>query len=53
MSRKLFEQCYNLNFFGILKSELFYQKYTSLNQLKEGNINEYINYYNRIELSRI
>ena len=34
------------NFFGILKSELFYlKKYTSLDQLK-NEINEYINYYN-------
>jgi putative transposase len=34
------------NFFGILKSELFYlKKYTSLDQLK-NDINEYINYYN-------
>jgi putative transposase len=32
------------NFFGILKSELFYlKKYTSIDQLK---IKEYINYYN-------
>jgi transposase InsO family protein len=32
------------NFFGILKSELFYlKKYTSIAQLK---IKEYINYYN-------
>jgi putative transposase len=35
------------NFFGILKSELFYlKKYTSLDQLKK-EINEYINYYNK------
>ena len=34
------------NFFGILKSELFYlKKYTSIDQLKK-EINEYINYYN-------
>jgi putative transposase len=34
------------NFFGILKSELFYlKKYKSINQLKK-EINEYINYYN-------
>jgi putative transposase len=34
------------NFFGILKSELFYlKKYSSLDQLKK-EINEYINYYN-------
>jgi transposase InsO family protein len=34
------------NFFGILKSELFYlKKYKSINQLKI-EINEYINYYN-------
>jgi transposase InsO family protein len=34
------------NFFGILKSELFYlKKYKSINQLKT-EINEYINYYN-------
>ncbi|TDE00392.1 IS3 family transposase [Flavobacterium hiemivividum] len=34
------------NFFGILKSELFYlKKYSSINQLKE-EIKEYINYYN-------
>lgn len=40
------------NFFGILKSELFYaQKYTSINQLKK-DIKEYIDYYNnsRIKL---
>ena len=34
------------NFFGILKSELFYlNKYTSIDQLKK-EINEYIKYYN-------
>jgi putative transposase len=34
------------NFFGILKSELFYlNKYTSIDQLKK-EINEYISYYN-------
>jgi len=34
------------NFFGILKSELYYlKKYTSLDQLKK-EIKEYINYYN-------
>lgn len=34
------------NFFGILKSELFYlKKYKSIEQLK-NEINEYINYYN-------
>ena len=34
------------NFFGILKSELFYlKKYNSIEQLK-NEINEYINYYN-------
>ena len=34
------------NFFGVLKSELFYlKKYTSLDQLKK-EINEYIKYYN-------
>ena len=34
------------NFFGILKSELFYlKKYKSIDQLKK-EINEYINYYN-------
>jgi putative transposase len=34
------------NFFGILKTELFYlKKYKSINQLKI-EINEYINYYN-------
>ena len=34
------------NFFGILKSELFYlKKYTSIEQLKM-EIKEYINYYN-------
>ncbi len=34
------------NFFGILKSELFYlKKYKSIDQLK-NEINEYINYYN-------
>jgi transposase InsO family protein len=34
------------NFFGILKSELFYlKKYTSIDQLKK-EIKEYINYYN-------
>lgn len=41
------------NFFGILKSELFYlKKYTSVNQLKK-DISEYINYYNndRIKLN--
>jgi putative transposase len=41
------------NFFGILKSELFYlNKYTSINQLKK-QINEYIKYYNndRIKLN--
>lgn len=41
------------NFFGILKSELFYlKKYTSVNQLKK-EIKEYINYYNneRIKLN--
>jgi transposase InsO family protein len=41
------------NFFGILKSELFYlKKYTSILQLKE-EIKEYINYYNndRIKLN--
>lgn len=41
------------NFFGILKSELFYlKKYTSINQLKQ-EIVEYINYYNndRIKLN--
>lgn len=41
------------NFFGILKSELFYlKKYTSVEQLKE-EINEYIDYYNndRIKLN--
>ena len=40
------------NFFGILKSELFYiKKYSSINQLKKEII-EYINYYNndRIKL---
>ena len=35
------------NFFGILKSELFYlNKYTSIEQLKK-EINEYIKYYNK------
>ena len=35
------------NFFGILKSELFYlKKYTSLDQLKK-EIYEYINCYNK------
>ena len=41
------------NFFGILKSELFYlKKYKSINQLKI-EIHEYINYYNneRIKLN--
>lgn len=41
------------NFFGILKSELFYlKKYASVNQLKK-EINQYINYYNneRIKLN--
>ncbi|MEN2402206.1 IS3 family transposase [Flavobacterium sp. MC2016-06] len=41
------------NFFGILKSELFYlNKYSSINQLKQ-EIKEYINYYNndRIKLN--
>lgn len=41
------------NFFGTLKSELFYlKKYTSINQLKQEII-EYINYYNndRIKLN--
>ena len=41
------------NFFGILKSELFYlKKYTSVAQLKE-EIKDYINYYNneRIKLN--
>jgi hypothetical protein len=34
------------NFFGILKSELFYlKKYTSLDQLKK-EINDYVNYNN-------
>jgi putative transposase len=34
------------NFFGILKSELFYmQKFTSLEELKR-EIKQYINYYN-------
>jgi putative transposase len=34
------------NFFGILKSELFYlKKYNSIDQLKK-EINEYIYYYN-------
>jgi putative transposase len=38
------------NFFGILKSELFYlKKYTSLDQLKK-EINEYINYYNKVRI---
>ena len=35
------------NFFGILKSELYYlKKYTSIDQLKM-EIKEYINYYNK------
>lgn len=41
------------NFFGTLKSELFYlKKYTSINQLKQDII-DYINYYNndRIKLN--
>ena len=41
------------NFFGILKSELFYlKKYESINQLKK-EIGDYINYYNndRIKLN--
>lgn len=41
------------NFFGIIKSELFYlKKYSSINQLKREII-EYINYYNndRIKLN--
>ena len=41
------------NFFGILKSELFYlKKYDSILQLKQ-EINEYIKYYNndRIKLN--
>ena len=41
------------NFFGIIKSELFYlKKYSSINQLKQ-EIVEYINYYNneRIKLN--
>lgn len=41
------------NFFGILKSELFYiKKFSSVNQLKQ-EIKEYINYYNndRIKLN--
>ncbi len=41
------------NFFGIIKSELFYlKKYSSINQLKQ-EIAEYINYYNneRIKLN--
>ena len=34
------------NFFGIIKSELFYlKKFNSINQLKQ-EIEEYINYYN-------
>lgn len=34
------------NFFGTIKSELFYlKKYKSINQLKQ-EIEEYINYYN-------
>ena len=38
------------NFFGILKSELYYlKKYTSLDQLKK-EINEYINYYNNVRI---
>lgn len=38
------------NFFGILKSELFYlKKYKSVEQLKK-EINEYINYYNSIRI---
>ena len=37
------------NFFGVLKSELFYlKKYTSVNQLKK-EINEYIYYYTNYE----
>jgi putative transposase len=41
------------NFFGTLKSELYYtKKYESVNQLK-GDIDEYIEYYNtkRIKLN--
>jgi putative transposase len=41
------------NFFGIIKSELFYlKKYDSISQLKK-EINQYINYYNydRIKLN--
>jgi len=38
------------NFFGILKSELFYlKKYNSINQLKQ-DIVEYINYYNNVRI---
>ena len=41
------------NFFGIIKSELFYlEKFNSTNQLKQ-EIRKYINYYNndRIKLN--
>ncbi len=41
------------NFFGIIKSELFYlKKYTSIKEL-EAEIKEYIHYYNndRIKLN--
>ena len=38
------------NFFGILKSELFYiQKFTSLDELKR-EIKQYINYYNDVRI---
>jgi putative transposase len=38
------------NFFGILKSELFYiQKFASLDELKRG-IKQYINYYNSVRI---
>lgn len=55
MSRKgnCFDNAIIENFFGILKSELFYiKKFTSINQLKQ-EIKEYIDYYNndRIKLN--
>ena len=38
------------NFFGVLKSELFYiQKFTNVEELKQG-IKNYINYYNRVRI---
>jgi transposase InsO family protein len=51
VKRELFRQCYNWNFFGILKSELFYLK--KIHIIRPIKINDYVKYYNNDKSSRI